>query len=44
MHNRDEFDELAEDFNLMTKSLKESQEEIERQEERRRQFMAEHYS
>lgn len=40
VHNRDEFDELAEDFNLMTKSLKESQEEIERQEERRRQFMA----
>lgn len=40
VHNRDEFDELAEDFNKMTTSLKESQEEIERQEERRRQFMA----
>jgi Signal transduction histidine kinase len=38
--NRDEFDELAEDFNKMTVSLKESNEEIERQEERRRQFMA----
>ncbi|HCE13276.1 HAMP domain-containing sensor histidine kinase [Enterococcus sp.] len=40
VHNRDEFDELAEDFNTMSHSLKESQEEIERQEERRRQFMA----
>ncbi|MGX7197641.1 ATP-binding protein [Enterococcus olivae] len=40
VHNRDEFDELAEDFNKMTVSLKESQKEIERQEERRRQFMA----
>jgi signal transduction histidine kinase len=40
VHNRDEFDELAEDFNQMTFSLKESQEEIKRQEERRRQFMA----
>lgn len=40
VHNRDEFDELAEDFNQMTTSLKESHEEIERQEERRRQFMA----
>lgn len=40
VHNRDEFDELAEDFNKMTISLKESHEEIERQEERRRQFMA----
>lgn len=39
-HQRDEFDELAEDFNKMTDSLKESQEEIDRQEERRRQFMA----
>lgn len=38
--NRDEFDELAEDFNKMTNSLRESQEEIERQEERRKQFMA----
>lgn len=40
VHNRDEFDELAEDFNQMAFSLKESQEEIKRQEERRRQFMA----
>ncbi|MGM0182170.1 ATP-binding protein [Enterococcus sp. AZ102] len=39
-HNRDEFDDLGADFNKMTTSLKESQEEIERQEERRRQFMA----
>lgn len=38
--NRDEFDDLAEDFNKMTVSLKESHEEIERQEERRKQFMA----
>ncbi|EOH96411.1 sensor histidine kinase [Enterococcus pallens] len=37
---KDEFDDLADDFNSMTVSLKESQEEIERQEERRRQFMA----
>lgn len=39
-HEKDEFDDLAEDFNKMAESLKESQEEIERQEERRRQFMA----
>lgn len=38
--NRDEFDDLADDFNQMTVSLKASQEEIERQEERRKQFMA----
>lgn len=38
--NRDEFDDLADDFNQMTVSLKSSQEEIERQEERRKQFMA----
>lgn len=38
-HHRDEFDELSEDFNLMVQSLKESQEEIERQENLRRQFM-----
>lgn len=38
--NRDEFDDLANDFNQMTISLKESQDEIERQEERRKQFMA----
>lgn len=37
---KDELDELADDFNLMADSLKESQLEIERQEERRRQFMA----
>lgn len=39
-HDKDEFDDLAEDFNKMAESLKDSQEEIERQEERRRQFMA----
>ncbi|GCF95734.1 two-component sensor histidine kinase [Enterococcus florum] len=38
--DKDEFDDLANDFNSMAVSLKESQEEIERQEERRRQFMA----
>ncbi|MDH6365596.1 signal transduction histidine kinase [Enterococcus sp. PF1-24] len=37
---RDEFDELAEDFNKMATSLKASHEEIENQEERRKQFMA----
>lgn len=37
---KDEFDDLARDFNSMTHSLKESQQEIERQENRRRQFMA----
>lgn len=36
----DEFDDLAADFNSMVDSLKNSQEEIERQENRRRQFMA----
>lgn len=36
----DEFDDLAADFNSMVDSLKYSQEEIERQENRRRQFMA----
>lgn len=40
VHDKDEFDELAEDFNKMASSLKESHEEIENQEERRRQFMA----
>jgi signal transduction histidine kinase len=40
VHDKDEFDDLAEDFNKMAESLKESQEEINRQEERRRQFMA----
>lgn len=37
---KDELDELAADFNVMADSLTASQEEIERQEERRRQFMA----
>ncbi|MFL2100300.1 ATP-binding protein [Desemzia sp. FAM 23991] len=37
---QDEFDDLAKDFNSMARSLKESQQEIERQEDRRRQFMA----
>lgn len=37
--NRDEFDELAEDFNKMALSLKQSHEEINRQENLRRQFM-----
>lgn len=36
----DELDELAEDFNKMAQALKKSEEEIQRQEERRRQFMA----
>ena len=39
VHDKDEFDELADDFK-MTNSLKESQAEIEEQENRRRQFMA----
>lgn len=38
-YQKDEFDELSRDFNVMAKSLKESQEEIERQENLRRQFM-----
>jgi signal transduction histidine kinase len=37
---RDEFDDLANDFNHMAGSLKQSQIEIEDQENRRRQFMA----
>lgn len=37
---QDEIGELSTDFNLMTKSLKESNDEIKRQEERRRAFMA----
>lgn len=37
---KDELDELAEDFNTMANALELSQKEIERQEERRRQFMA----
>ena len=40
VHDKDEFDELADDFNKMTNSLRESQAEIEEQENRRRQFMA----
>ncbi|MGX7174531.1 sensor histidine kinase [Enterococcus ratti] len=40
VNDKDEFDELADDFNKMTNSLKESQTEIEEQENRRRQFMA----
>ncbi|MGX7058391.1 sensor histidine kinase [Vagococcus humatus] len=40
INGTDELDELAGDFNKMTQALKESQEEIERQEDRRRQFMA----
>lgn len=39
-HDKDEFDDLAEDFNKMAESLKESREEINRHEDRRRQFMA----
>lgn len=38
-NHQDEFDDLSHDFNLMVQSLKESQEEIERQENLRRQFM-----
>lgn len=37
---QDEIGELSADFNLMTKSLKESNDEIKQQEERRRAFMA----
>ncbi|WP_282801873.1 sensor histidine kinase [Secundilactobacillus kimchicus] len=37
---RDEIDDLANDFNNMARSLQDSKEEIERQEERRRAFMA----
>ncbi|KRL03946.1 sensor histidine kinase [Liquorilactobacillus oeni] len=39
-HKRDELDDLAKDFNQMTSSLKQSNEEIKRQEQKRRQFMA----
>ncbi|MGX7023700.1 sensor histidine kinase [Vagococcus hydrophili] len=38
--NNDELDDLAEDFNKMAGALKDSHTEIERQEERRRNFMA----
>lgn len=40
VHDKDEFDDLAEDFNKMAESLEESRLEIDRQEDRRRQFMA----
>lgn len=40
VHDKDEFDDLAEDFNKMAESLEESRMEIDRQEDRRRQFMA----
>lgn len=39
-HGRDEVADLGRSFNQMTASLRESQKEIRRQEERRRQFMA----
>lgn len=38
--NRDEVDDLANDFNNMAQSLQESKEEIQRQEQRRKEFMA----
>ncbi|RRG04861.1 MAG: sensor histidine kinase [Lactobacillus sp.] len=38
--HHDELDDLAVDFNQMTTSLRDSRNEIKRQEERRRQFMA----
>lgn len=38
-YGKDEFDELSHDFNLMARSLKASEVEIERQENLRRQFM-----
>ncbi|MCZ2490653.1 sensor histidine kinase [Dellaglioa carnosa] len=38
--HRDEIDDLAQDFDGMVSSLKESEKEIKRQEDRRRQFMA----
>ncbi|MGX5377917.1 ATP-binding protein [Ligilactobacillus sp. LYQ135] len=38
--DHDELDELAKDFNQMANSLKLSQEEIKRQEERRKEFLA----
>ncbi|GEL12584.1 two-component system, sensor histidine kinase [Lapidilactobacillus concavus DSM 17758] len=39
-NGRDEIDDLASDFNSMVSSLDESQKEIARQEQRRREFMA----
>ncbi|MQS52043.1 sensor histidine kinase [Companilactobacillus mishanensis] len=38
--NRDELDDLADDFNSMVKSLEASDTEIKRQEQRRKEFMA----
>lgn len=40
VHCNDEIDDLSRSFNQMTVSLRESEQEIRRQEERRRQFMA----
>ncbi|WP_259716273.1 sensor histidine kinase [Weissella confusa] len=40
MHRHDEIGALAEDVNVMTKSLAEQEREIEEQEERRKEFMA----
>ena len=37
---KDELDELSHNFNVMVRSLRESQEEIKEQEERRKQFLA----
>ncbi|MFB9770253.1 sensor histidine kinase [Lactiplantibacillus modestisalitolerans] len=39
-HHKDEIDDLADDFNGMVSSLKKSDNEIKRQEKRRREFMA----
>ncbi len=39
-NNKDEFNELAHDFNKMAVSLQENEKEIIRQEELRKQFMA----
>jgi signal transduction histidine kinase len=39
-NHKDEIDDLADDFNGMVSSLRESNEEIKRQEKRRREFMA----
>lgn len=40
VRDKDEFDDLAEDFNTMAESLEKSRVEIDQQENRRRQFMA----
>ncbi|MEL5725296.1 HAMP domain-containing protein, partial [Lactiplantibacillus pentosus] len=39
-NHQDEIDDLADDFNGMLRSLRESNEELKRQEHRRREFMA----